>query len=390
MAKERVGLVLAGGGARGAYEIGALSVLLPWLEQRGESPRVVVGTSVGAINAAFVGASAHLGAEEAMRRAREAWLSIEFEQVVRPLLGPRTVFSGARYVGEVLGVKGVQLNGLLDPLPLSRTLERLVNWRHLHANLDRRRRGEVRGLDAVAVVATSAASSRSVVFVEGARAPATDRSRGIEYAGVRLGAEHVMASAAIPLVFPAVAVTRPARRRGWYFDGGTRLNTPIKPALALGVDRVVVIGLNSVATGATTGARDRRPDFVDGALQLLHATLVDPVAHDIETLHTINRRTAGSSGTGFRRIPYVFVTPGRGDVVGQAAMDVYKRHYDGLLDLVSSPDLWLLGRLFGGGGPIHGEALSYLFFAPEFAARLIELGAADAKRWLRRREPWAS
>src|SRR5436189_221140 len=100
----------------------------------------------------------------------------------------------------------------------------------------------------VAVVATAAATSRSVVFYEGKGRPRKDNRRAIDYFPTSLHLQHVMASSAIPLAFPAVEISkarRPPETR-WFFDGGTRLNTPIKPALRLGADRVIVIALNSV------------------------------------------------------------------------------------------------------------------------------------------------
>jgi NTE family protein len=104
-------------------------------------------------------------------------------------------------------------------------------------------------LDAAGVVATSALTSRSVVFHSGLKSPATDHRRGIDYVATSLSEEHVMASAAIPAIFPAVEVKQPEVARGWYFDGGMRLNTPIKPVLEFGAARVVVIALNSLAPG---------------------------------------------------------------------------------------------------------------------------------------------
>src|SRR5919204_5367232 len=87
-AQEPVGLVLAGGGARGAYEMGALSVLLPALEGRGQRPRVIVGTSVGALNAAYLAASAHLPAAQVVEAGQRIWSRIRFQQVLEPLASP--------------------------------------------------------------------------------------------------------------------------------------------------------------------------------------------------------------------------------------------------------------------------------------------------------------
>src|ERR671934_3072183 len=121
-AQEPVGLVLAGGGARGAYEMGALSVLLPVLEERGERPRVIVGTSVGALNAAFLAATAQLPAKEAVEDGVRAWTQIRFEQVLDHLGSPGALRRLVRYVGQFLGLPGARLEALLDPTPLRATL----------------------------------------------------------------------------------------------------------------------------------------------------------------------------------------------------------------------------------------------------------------------------
>ena len=101
---DTVGLVLAGGGARGAYEAGAVSVLLPHLEARGERPRLLVGTSVGAMTAAYLASVGHLDAEDAVARLLERWREVGKAEVIRSIVsrgGPSTVL---RYAGEVLSL----------------------------------------------------------------------------------------------------------------------------------------------------------------------------------------------------------------------------------------------------------------------------------------------
>lgn len=209
MAEERVGLVLAGGGARGAYEVGALSVLLPALEARGERPTVLVGASVGAINVAYLAANADLSADDAVAGGVELWRSLRWDQVLGPLLAPASALRAFCYAADVLGVPGAMLTGLLDTRPLRRTVRRVIDFERLHRNV------HAGLLEATAVVATSAASTRSVVFVEGQPVPAEDAGQGIDYVGARLDGEHVRASAAIPTLFPAVHVLGPV--------AGTRL-----------------------------------------------------------------------------------------------------------------------------------------------------------------------
>src|SRR3989442_8317840 len=113
--RPRVALVLAGGGARGAYEVGALSVLLPRLERRGERPDVIVGTSVGAINAAYLAATAADPAKDAVREASRLWSEIGFDDVLKPLLSPAELSKALSSVGDFLGVPGARLWSLFDP-----------------------------------------------------------------------------------------------------------------------------------------------------------------------------------------------------------------------------------------------------------------------------------
>ena len=376
-----VAVVLAGGGARGAYEIGALSVLLPVLEQRGERPEVIVGTSVGAINAAFLAATAGEPVEESLQKARALWEQLGWDDVLRPLLSPAELVRLSALV-----IPGARVWGLLDAAPLQKTLRERVPLRRIRANVAN---GTVR---AAAVVATSVEGSTSVVFHDGGGRPRNDRERAIEYEHATLLESHVRASAAIPGVFPAVRVASPRSRAGWYYDGGTRLNTPIKPALALGGKRVIVIALNSLRSGGMQG----RPEALDGATQVVQALLVDPLVHDVQTLASINEiirargPAKGAHRARHKEVPYILIAPRNPNEIGEAASRVYRRHYGGLTRAASS--VAILGRfLRAGSNASRGELLSYLFFSREFAQSLIERGETDARRWLARKHddgPW--
>jgi NTE family protein len=220
---------------------------------------------------------------------------------------------------------------------------------------------------------------------------ATDLVRAIDYVATQLAPEHVLASAAIPGAFPAVEVRRPRAAAGWYGDGGVRLNAPLKPALALGADRVVVIGLNSSLTAARPSAR---PDAIDGVAQLLQVVLADQLADDVATLAAVNETLAplaasddgsgaGGGGRGRRRIPYIFIAPCDRLEIGRVARVVYKRYYAGIRGLARDRDIALLGRFVNAErSAVHGELLSYLFLAREFIDELIALGRRDGERWL--------
>jgi NTE family protein len=273
---------------------------------------------------------------------------------------------------------------LLDAAPLQRTVQRLIDFDQLARN------AASSVLSAVGLVATSYETSRSVVFHAGGQTPADDRTRAIHYAPASLTPAHVLASAAIPVAFPPVRVEEPAEAAGWYCDGGTRLNTPIKPVLSLGADRVVVVGLNSVASPPAAGYPQdgTTPDLFDGAVQYLQALLADPLAHDVATLASTNEavaagRAAGGSPRRGRRIPYMFIAPSDRYGLGALAAEVYQQYYAGLSGLRRSADLALLGRVIDPGrGPVRGELFSYLFFAPEYLEAALELGSRDAQRWL--------
>jgi NTE family protein len=376
-----VALVLAGGGARGAYEIGALSALLPVLERRGERPEVIIGTSVGAINAAFLAATAGDPVQKSLHEARRLWSEITWESVLRPLLSPAEIVK----LGSFL-LPGSHVRGFLDPAPLQKTLQERVPMRRIHANV------ASGALKAAAVVATSVKSSASVVFHDGGGRIKADRERGIEYEQTRLADSHVRASAAIPTVFAAVRVDAPRSRAGWYYDGGTRLNTPIKPALELGGKRVIVIALNSLLSGGMRG----RPDALDGATQIVQALLVDPLVHDVQTLASVNEilRTRAPARAGakpkHKPVPYILIAPKGANEIGEAAAAVYNKHYSGVTRAVSS--VGILGRVLRAGSSSgRGELFSYLCFAPELAKELMQRGERDARRWLARTHddgPW--
>ena len=386
---DPVGLVLAGGGARGAYEIGALSVLLPELDRRGERPRVIVGTSVGALNSAFLAATAERPVAEVISDGERIWRETGYKEVLEALLTVRSVGRGLRFAGQVMGLGNAHSLSIVDPAPLEGTLRRLIPFDRLAANV------EGNEIDAAAVVATSALTSRTVVFHHGGGTVAPDDKRGIDYVPTPLEVDHVRASAAIPALFPAVRVGSPGHAAGWYFDGGTRLNTPIKPALALGARRVIVIALDPLAPGPEQLASDRQPDAVEGMGQFLQAVLVDPMIQDVHTLAGINEHvravdrapdpaaTPGQDARERTAVPYILIAPERRGEIGEAAARVFQDHYTGMRRALTSRDLAALGRLVDGGAdPAHGDILSLLFFAPEFAEVLLEMGRRDARRWL--------
>ena len=382
---SRVAIVVAGAGARGAYEAGVLSVVVPHLKKTGVDIDLFVGTSAGAIISTLFAANAHLPALDQAECVLDTWRQIRTSDVFRsPAL--TTPVTAARWAGQLLGIPGVQLTSLVDTAPLRRTADRAVDWKQLRSNVDE-------GRVSLAVVATAVTNNRTTVFVDRRSQdplPPLDHSRSIEYVDTSIAVDHVMASAAIPVLFPAVHVGHPAASRGWYDDGGVRLNTPLKPAVDLGADAVIVIAthpaIHSHGEELHTDI-SQPPDAEDAAVRVMDAALVDRMVEDVHTLGEINELVS----TGGRRqhadgredvvIPYLVFGPAERGTLGTVAARCFEQRTEGplgALRAIGRPDMHLLGRLLGGRGRRRGDLLSYLLFDRGFMEASIELGKQDA------------
>lgn len=371
-----VGLVLAGGGARGAYELGALSVLLKELDGLDQRPTILVGNSVGALNVAYLAANAHRPVDEVIRDGTKRWKALTPTDLIRHVLAPGLMSRSLGYAGEFLRLPKSRIWSLLDTAPLTSTIEGIVNFDQLEANVDQGK------LDAAAVVTSSVLTRRTVVFHRGGGSPPFDARRLIDYVATPLVLEHVRASAAIPAVFPSQHVCTPEEAKGWYIDGGVRLNTPIKPAIKLGARRVVVIALSSLSPGPTAIAGEDRPDALAGIGQLVQGLLADHLAQDVHTLARVNADVKAGAHTR-REIPYIVVAPEQPSTVEELALDVFRRRYGRFRDLLRTRDLALIGRATGAGVEAQNAVLiSLLLFDKEFIGSLITMGAEDARRWL--------
>jgi len=378
---KRVGLVVAGAGARGAYEAGALSALVPRMADTGSTPSVFVGTSAGALNVVGLAGLAHLGVQEAADQLVDMWRSVQLGQVVD--IAASVAGTGLGYTRQLLGWPK-RLRCLLDTAPQRATLERLLPWEGLHDNIAR---GTV---DAVAVTTTSVATGGTVVFVEkkpSVSLPLSDPDRNITYVETTLTVEHVLASAAVPVVFRPVEVGSPSTSRGWYVDGGLRLNVPLKPAIDLGCDRLGVVATEpaSWAQDPTVGlpAAEGGPDLFAAASLTLRALLADRMVEDLQTLQMVNRLLRPGASKRYRSIDFLFAGPSSSQAndLATLANQVFHREY-GSLKGVRNPALWVFDRLIGGAAPDHGGLLSFFFFDSTFATAAANLGIDHASAQL--------
>lgn len=366
---EVLGIVLSGAGSRGAYEAGVLSVLLPLLDAAGAgAPRVVVGTSAGALNAAMLASAIGRGADPVRALTTDGWEKITPEAI---FASPRLSLlrMGKRRLCRPAGVSP----GLLDTDALATTLEQRLPDPHFAS-------GVTRGtLDAVAIAASSCNSAEAVVFFESRRVPKS--KAGLRYVKTALGIDHLIASSAFPLAFPAHWVGGPGQ--GWYIDGGVHLNAPIKPAIDLGATRILVIG-GTPWDISQPPERSKPPNLVDGSSQLLHAMLVDTMRADLENLVRVNGQllarptVPGSSLVGQKGqvVEFCVVNP-RDDSLSEVAARTWPSGPFRLLR--SLGDYPVLGPLTS-QRQRPGLFLSYLCFSQDFIAEAIACGRRDAEQ----------
>jgi NTE family protein len=389
-------IVFSGGGARGAYEAGVLRFLVEELPRRFDIRPdfdIVSGTSVGAIHACFMAATAD-GGDERGKRLAGIWEDLEVEEVFRvkgaALLNlPRRMLS-LRKVGEQLrlGQRPDRLYGLLDTEPLERLVLNAIPWRGIRRNL---REGN---LEAVCVTATQIATGRAVVFTESRQQlPPWASADAIHMQPIRIMPVHALASAAIPALFPAVRVG--AR---YYADGGLRLNTPLAPAVRLGANRILVIGLShpnegpveeSIAQERTEGFGN--PMFLLG--KILNALLLSPIETDLSRLRLVNSLIEnGTSAYGddfLDRVNAVGAAHGQRPIQKIDALVVRPSQDLGVLagELLQgqhgpvelSRFLRFVFRTFRASpDPREADLLSYLLFDARYARLLTDLGYHDA------------
>jgi NTE family protein len=365
---SRVAVVAAGAGARGAFEAGALSVLVTWLEKQRLRPTVFVGTSAGAINATLLAATAHLPAAESGKHLLEFWRSLAVRKVFHSPLrsGPGTF---ATYLGQLVGRAHVV--SLLDTSPLVGFAEKTFT------GLGEELQSNVAGgkVDALAVAATDA-NERTSVFADlapGIPLPPANLARAIDYRATTVGYKHVLASSAIPILF------RPIDINGVYYtDGGVRLNVPLAPAVALGATRVVVVATHpeSYPPAPRVVAQSRPPDIVDSVAGILGSLLADRMVEDLHTLDTLNMHPDPPS---VRRIPRLFVGPSTRHEIGELAARLYAERHRGRR-VIRELDFRLAHALLGRAEKGDGDLLSYILFDEAFLEQAIQLGVRYARK----------
>jgi NTE family protein len=389
----RVALVLAGGAARGAYEVGVVQHILEDVaKDLGRDPRIDIlcGTSVGALNTCGLAAFADFPRARAHRLV-DVWTKLTIDRVLR--LDRSELFALMRsLVGRPppIAPDATHGVGLVDPTAIEKLITDAVPFSRIQQHVERGI------LHAVTVTATHIGSGRTVVFVAQKEPLSKNWSTDPTMVGekVILQPVHALASAAIPVLFPAVRVDG-----DFYCDGGLRQNVPLSPARRLGADGIVVVSPRFLPLPQPDEQRANVESFPSPLFLLgktLNALLLDRLDSDIDRLRRINKILEA----GCRRYGPDFlveINEAMGNPPGKLAMRplataLVRASQDiGRLsaEFVRSPAFiarnrgalgFLMRRMAEAEGGTQADLLSYLLFDGEFARQLIELGRADARR----------
>jgi NTE family protein len=383
--------VLSGGGARGAYEAGVLRYIREDLagDLGGQVVfDIVSGTSVGGIHACFVAGTCDM-ADKQGRMLVDRWESFVLEEMVtfgvKEFLRAPATLLGSGHIEEIEGHR--RLGGIVQTSKLERVVRRLIPWSRISLNMQQGH------LESLAVTATDIGSGKSVVFVQNrdGRVPQWSKDPFVRAQGVTMGPEHALASAALPILFPAISVGE-----RFFCDGGLRQNTPLSPALRLGADKVLVIGLRRKPSDNGEIPEESMP-FPGAAFlvgKVLDAFLLDHIDYDLDRLRRFNAliqavRTVGSSTdiqrfdevvTSMRGAPYRIVgefmirpSADLGEIAGHIARTGRFKGSGG------GPGIQLLRRLATARGADEADLLSYILFDGLYAAEVARLGYEDAR-----------
>ncbi|MDG0816973.1 patatin-like phospholipase family protein [Bdellovibrio svalbardensis] len=362
---KKMGLVLSGGGARGAYQVGILAAVKDIAQQSGLPPRFdyLSGVSAGAINASSLASNAH-DFNASVDNLVKLWSNLTIDQVfsTNPLTMGRIGFQWMKdlSLGSLTGT--TPGGSLLDTTPLRQMIHQNMDYAKVEQNI---KDGH---LTALAVTSVDYANSTTVTFVQGHESlPTWDKGRKRSEKAA-ISTEHIMASSAIPLLFPPIQVND-----RFHGDGSVRNHAPCSPVIYLGAEKLLVIGVRK----QSTTAHERRavenqisPSVARVMNTILNGVLLDAIEQDIDRLKRLNEYAMAippeqHHKVALRPLDYLFISPSAD--IGEMA--IHKAH--------KLPRI--IRYLLKGLGSLEdaSEIISYLLFEPSFCSDLIEIGYQD-------------
>jgi NTE family protein len=369
--EKRAALILTGGGARAAYQVGVLKAIAEFLPRNAHCPfAIICGTSAGALNAATLAVNAG-NFRKGVQYLTNTWKNFHANQIYRTdVIG---VFNNsmlwlAGVILNMIGINRLTKVSLLDNSPLTELLEVMLPCEKIQESID------AGLLHALSITASGYGSGQSVTFFQGVKQLVPWRRKGRVGMPTQIGIRHLLASSALPFIFPATLINRE-----YFGDGSMRQIAPISPALHLGATRVLIIG---VSVNGNPEHPDRAgigeyPTLASIAGHALNSIFHDRMEVDLERLRKINDLVAimpeeMRERAGLRHIDALVMSPSQ-------PIDKIAERYTAELPWT----IRLLLRLIGARQQSGGTLVSYLLSEKKFCRALIDLGYQDA---LKRRD----